>query len=236
MASSLQSQTLLLASLPAAAFALLRPHLQTMDMPLGLVLIRSGDVPKRAYFPHDGVIASCVTLNDGRVVEARIVGHEGALGAAIGAGERISFTSAVVRLAGKASTIDYRNLEIVIERSPAFRALLARHDALQLAMADQSVACNAAHDAEQRLARRLLRLRRLSHDGKLTVTQDVLAEMLGIQRNSVSQVAHAMQTANLIRYTRGVLEIVDFEKLHQQSCECYDIVAGYRTVLEKRLN
>ncbi len=119
-----------------------------------------------------------------------------------------------------------------MDRSPAFRALLARHDALQLAMADQSVACNATHSAEQRLARRLLRLRRLSDDDKLTVTQDVLAEMLGVQRNSVSQVAHAMQARNLIRYSRGVLQIVDFDALRLQSCECYDTVVAYRNVLE----
>jgi CRP-like cAMP-binding protein len=183
------------------------PNLQLIDLARGLVLVRSGDLPTRAYFPISGVIASCVTLRDGRLVEARIVGREGTLGAAKGAGERTSFTSAVVRLEGKAFTIDYGNLETFMDRSPAFRALLARHDALQLAMADQSVACNAAHSAEQRLARRLLRLRRQSDDDKLTVTQDVLAEMLGVQRNSVSQVAHAMQARNLIRYSRGALEL-----------------------------
>jgi CRP-like cAMP-binding protein len=231
MASSPQSQNLLLAALPPDDFEFLRSNLQTIDMPVGLVLIRSGDVPKRAYFPQGGVIASCVTLSDGRAVEARIVGREGALGATIGAGERISFTSAVVRLAGKASTIDYRTLETAIDRSSVFRALLARHDALQLAMADQSVACNAAHDAEERLARRLLRLRSLSDDNRITATQEVLAEMLGIQRNAVSQVAHAMQAANLIRFSRGVLEIVDFDGMRQQSCECYDTIGAYRAVL-----
>lgn len=233
MTSSPQSQNLLLAALPADDFELLRPNLQLIDLARGMVLIRSGDVPTRAYFPISGVIASCVTLSDGRLVEARIVGREGTLGAAKGAGERASFTSAVVRLEGKASAIDYGSLETFMDRSPAFRALLARHDAVQLAMADQSVACNAAHSAEQRLARRLLQLRRLSDDDKLTVTQDVLAEMLGVQRNSVSQVAHAMQARNLIRYSRGALEIVDFGALRLQSCECYDTVAAYRTVLER---
>jgi CRP-like cAMP-binding protein len=232
MVSSQQSQNLLLAALPADDFELLRPNLQTIDMPLGLVIVRSEDVPQSAYFPHGGVIASCVALSDGRVVEARIVGREGALGAAIGAGERISFTSAVVRLAGKASTIDYPTLETAIDRSSAFRELLARHDALQQAMADQSVACNAAHGAEARLARRLVRLNRLSDSRRITVTQEVLAEMLGLHRNAVSQVAHVMQVANLIRYSRGVLEIVDFDGLRRLSCECYDTVSAYRTVLE----
>ena len=231
MENSPRSQNMLLAALPVDEFALLRPNLQSVDIPMGLVLIRSGDVPAKAYFPQGAVIASCITLNDGRVVEARIVGREGALGAAIGAGERSSFTSAVVRRAGKAFTIDYRSLERFIDSSPAFRRLLARYDALQLSMADQSVACNAAHSAEQRLARRLLCLRKLSDDEKITATQEVLAEMLGVQRNSVSQVAHEMQAKNLIRYVRGALEIVDLDRLHQYSCECYDTVLAYRTVL-----
>jgi CRP-like cAMP-binding protein len=155
MTSSPQSRNLLLAALPSDDFELLRPNLRRIDLAQGTVLIRSGEVPKRAYFPISGVIASCVTLSDGRLVEARIVGREGTLGAAKGAGERASFTSAVVRLEGNVSSIDYGSLETFMDRSPAFRALLARHDAPQSAMADQSVACNAAHSAEQRLARRL---------------------------------------------------------------------------------
>jgi CRP-like cAMP-binding protein len=228
MARSQQSQNLLLAALSPADFELLRPSLQTIDMPRGLVLVRSGDIPKRAYFPNSGVIASCLTLNDGNVVEARITGREGAVGAAIGAGERASFTSAVVRLEGASSTIDYQSLEAALDRSAAFRVLVARHEALQQAMADQSVACNAVHSAEARLARRLMRLRTMSDDAKFTVTQEVLAEMLGIRRNSVSHVAHAMQAANIIRYSRGRLEIVDYDALQRLSCECYDTVAAYR--------
>src|ERR1700689_851222 len=176
MADAQQSPNMILAALPFADFELLRPNLQTIDMPRGLVLVRSGEIPNRAYFPHGGVIASCVTLSDGSVVESRITGREGALGATIGAGERPSFTSAVVRLGGMASSIDYRSLYAGIDRSTALRAQLAKHEAFQQAMADQSVACNAAHDAEARLARRLLRLHKLSDAPKLPATQEVLAE------------------------------------------------------------
>jgi len=99
-------------------------------------------------------------------------------------------------------------------------------------MADQSIACNAVHDAEARLARRLLRLRRMSGDSRLAVTQEVLAEMLGLKRNAVSYVAHAMQETNVIRYSRGMLEIVDVEALRRLSCECYDTVTAYRDVVD----
>jgi CRP-like cAMP-binding protein len=233
MASALRSPNMLLAALPFADFELLRPHLQTIDMPHGSVLVRCGEIPKKAHFPHSGVIASCVTLSDGSVIETRITGREGALGAALGAGERPSFTSAVVRLAGMSSTIDYRSLYAGIDRSAALRALLAKHEAFQQAMADQSVACNAVHDAEARLARRLMRLHKLSDDGKLAVTQEVLAEMLGLKRNAVSLEAHAMQEANIIRYSRGLLEIVDVKALHRLSCECFDAVTAYRDIVER---
>jgi CRP-like cAMP-binding protein len=233
MAEAQQSPNMLLAALPFGDFELLRPNLQTIDMAPGLVLVRPGDISKRAYFPHSGVIASCVTLSDGSVIETRITGREGALGATVGAGERPSFTSAVVRLSGMSSTIDYPSLYAGIDRSAALRALLAKHEAFQQAMADQSIACNAVHGAEARLARRLMRLRKLSEDSKLPVTQDVLAEMLGLKRNAVSLVAHAMQEANVIRYSRGLLEIVDMQALHRLTCECYDTVTAYRSVVER---
>jgi CRP-like cAMP-binding protein len=228
MASSQQSQNLLLAALPAADFDLLRPNLQTIELPLGLVLVRSGDIPKRAYFPKSGVIASCVTLDDGSLIETRITGREGALGAAVGGGERPSFTSALVRLEGLSYTIDYPGLETAIGRSAALRAVLARHEAFQQAISDQSVACNVAHAAEARLARRLMRLYAMSGETSFVATQEALAEMLGIRRNAVSLVAHAMQEANLIRYSRGRLEIVDLDGLNRRTCECYGAVTAYR--------
>jgi CRP-like cAMP-binding protein len=232
MASSHHSQNLLLAALPPADFELLVPHLRTVDLVRGLLLVRSGEKPKSAYFPQKGVIASCVTLSDGRVVETRITGREGAVGAALGAGERPSFTSFVVRLEGRASTIDLHSLQTVIDRSAALRASLARQEAIQQAMADQSVACNAAHDVDARLARLLMRLYSLSEDSKFTVTQEVLAEMLGVQRNAVSQVAHAMQETNIICYSRGLIEILDVDRLHRWSCECYDTVTTHRRIVE----
>ncbi len=228
-------QNLLLADLPSADLDLLRPNLQTIELPPGMILIRSGDVPKRAYFPHSGIIASCITLRDGYVVEARITGHDGALGASLGAGERPSFTSAVVRLAGKASTIDYRSLQAAFERSAALRASLARYEALQQAMSDQTVACNATHIVEPRLARRLLRIHNISGQTRFALTQEVLAEMLGIRRNAVSLVATAMRQANLIAYSRGVVEILDFKGLERLACECYHTVTAYKqNILEAR--
>lgn len=227
------SQNLILGELSSAEFELLRPNLRTIKLPLGLILVHAGDVPERAYFPHSGVISSRITLSNGHAVETRITGREGALGVPLGAGERPSFTSAIVRIAGEASTIEHRNLKTVLEKSTALRVLLTRYDVLQQAMADQSVACNAIHDVKARLACRLLRLRNMSGQTRLTVTQEVLAEMLGIRRNAVSLVAHAMKEARLIRYSRGTLEIIDAEGLQHVACECYNAVTSYRDFLER---
>jgi CRP-like cAMP-binding protein len=229
-------QNLLLAGLPPADLELLRPNLQSIELPSGLILIRSGDVPKRAYFPHSGIIASCITLSAGYVFEVRITGRDGALGAEQGTGERPSFTSAVVRLEGEASTIDYRSLQIALDKSAALRASVARYAALQQAMSDQSVACNATHVVQPRLARCLLRLYNISGQTKFALTQEVLAEMLGIRRNAISHVANAMKKSNLIHYSRGVVEIVDFNGLQRLACECYHTVTAYRdNLLEAQL-
>jgi CRP-like cAMP-binding protein len=232
MASGHQSHNLLLAALPSADFELIRPNLQTIDLPAGLTLVESGEIPTRAYFPHSGVIASTVSLSTGRVVEVRITGREGAVGAVTGAGQLASFTSAVVRIKGTSSVIDHPNFQMVFNRSQSLRALLARQEAVQQAMADQSVACNAAHDLEARLARRLLRLCTMSGQTEFTATQEVVAEMLGVQRNAISHVAHGMREMNVISYSRGLLKIVDFDRLHRLSCECYDTVTAYRAALE----
>lgn len=234
MASYQQSQNSILASLPSVDFESLRPHLQTVDMPRGATLIRSGEIAEKAYFPLSGVISSIVTLGNGDAVEVRMTGSDGALGAAAGAGERKSFSSAIVRIEGRSAVIALPQLELALAESAALRASLARYEAIQQAIGDQSIACIALHNVEARLARRLMRLANIFGGTQFAITQDALAEMLGIRRNSVSLAAHAMKAANIIRYSRGVLEIVDIDALHAQSCECYDTLTAYQTDCEKR--
>src|SRR5664280_1842749 len=122
MASYQQSQNLILACLPSVDFELLRPHLHTIDLPRGMTLIRAGEVADRAYFPLSGVISSVVTLGDGEVIEVRMTGRDGALGAAMGAGERKSFSSAVVRIEGKASAVELPKFELALAQSAELRA------------------------------------------------------------------------------------------------------------------
>jgi CRP-like cAMP-binding protein len=234
--ASQQSQNLLLAHLPSADFELLRPCLRTIDMPRGLMLARSGEIAKNAYFPHSGVISSIITLADGDTVEVRMTGRDGALGATSGAAERRWFASAVVQIEGKSSVIDLPDLQVAIDQSAALRAALARGEAIQQAIGEQSIACCAVHDVGARLARRLMRLSNTFGETKFTVTQEALAEMLGIRRNAVSLVAHAMKEAGIIRFSRGLVEIIDVDALQARSCECYAAVTAYQHACETHSN
>ena len=190
-------------------------------------MIASGEFPTRAFFPHGGMISSQITLGTGEVVDVRLTGRDGALDADTGAGERASLTTATVRIAGKSSVIDLPNLQWLTGRSAALRAALDRYHCARQADSDQSLACVSTHNTEARLARLLLRLRRILGCTRFPLTQEALAEMLGIRRNAVSFVAHAMQQAGSIRYVRGSLEIVDASALQAQSCECLDTVTDY---------
>jgi CRP-like cAMP-binding protein len=231
--ASQQSQNLLLANLPPADFELLRPSLRTIELPRGLTLARSGEIARSAYFPLSGVISSIVTLADGGAVEVRMTGRDSALGAVCGAAERTWFASAVVRIEGSASVIDVPDLQAAIDRSTALRAALARNEAVQQAISEQSIVCNAVHDVGARLARRLMRLSTTFGETDFSVTQDALAEMLGIRRSAVSLVAQAMKEAGIIRYSRGLVEIADVDALRAQSCECFDTLTAYQHACEQ---
>jgi CRP-like cAMP-binding protein len=180
----------LLATLPAAAFELLRPHLETIELVQEDVLVRAGDRLTRVYSPHNAVISLVVSLAGGRRVEVAMIGRNSIFGASAALDGDISLTDAIVQLPGTASTFKVGVLRSAAEQSIAFRTTLIRHEQALFAQAQQSAACNAKHSAEARLARRLLRMHDLAGDDKLHLTQEFLAQMIGVQRNSVSTVAH----------------------------------------------
>jgi CRP-like cAMP-binding protein len=137
---------------------------------------------------------------------------------------------------GTASTLDTALFRAAAERSAALRNLLARHEQALIAQAVQSAACNASHSVEARLSRWLLRAREL-HDGEtLPLTQELLAQMIGVQRNAVSIVAHALQQAGIIRYSRGQIEITNVEALRRTACECYQTIQSKHAQLLKMPN
>jgi CRP-like cAMP-binding protein len=222
----------LLAALPAAAFKLLRPHLETIELVQEDVLVGAGDRLTRVFFPHNGVISLVVSLAGGGMVEVAMIGRDSIFGASAALDGNISLTDAIVQLPGTASTLEVGILRTAAEQSIVFRTTLIRHEQALFAQAQQSAACNAMHPAEARLARWLLRMHDLAGEDKLHLTQDFLAQMIGVQRNSVSTVAHTLQQAGIIKYSRGNIEITNLQALKEASCECYQAVnAQYNKLL-----
>jgi CRP-like cAMP-binding protein len=229
-----RSPNYLLASLPEADFEMLRPHLQTVELVQDTVLIDAGETLKRVYFPHSGVISLVVALSEGNTVEVAMVGRDSVFGASAALDGRIALTKAVIQLPGLASTLDVGRLRAASETSVAFRTTLIRHEQAMFVQAQQSAACNVSHPVSSRLTRWLLRARDLTGSDSLPLTQEFLAEMMGVQRNSVSIVAQTLQQAGVIRYSRGHIEILSVDGLKDAACECYATVKEqYDRLLDK---
>jgi CRP-like cAMP-binding protein len=225
-----------LASLATEDYELIRPHLRTVDLAQEFVLVEVDETLKRAYLPHRGVISLVVRLARGENVQIAMIGRESIFGAFSALGDATALNSAVVLISGVASTLDLDHLRAAAEQSATFRAMLARHGQAVYAQIRQTAGCNASHSVESRLARCLLQTRDISGSDKFVLTQELMAQMIGARRNSVSMVANTLQQANFMHYSRGHIEITDLDGLVQTSCECYETVkAQYNRLLNPRL-
>jgi CRP-like cAMP-binding protein len=224
-----------LSALSASDFELIRPHLRTADLAQDMALVEIDETLKRAYLPHKGVISLVVKLARGEHVQIAMVGRDSIFGAFSALGDAVALNSALVLVPGVASTIELDQLRLAADRSASLRALLARHGLAVYAQIQQTAGCNASHTVESRLARCLLHTRDLSGSDKIVLTQESMAQMIGARRNSVSLVAHTLQQANFIHYSRGHIEITNLEGLTKTSCECYATVkAQYDRLLRQR--
>ena len=158
------------------------------------------------------------------MVEGAMVGKDGVVGAAAALDSKVALTQAIAQLAGDAFVCDAATFKGVALQSERLLGLLFRHEQAVYAQAQQSTACMAAHDVQARLCRWLLRARDLSDSDTLNFTQEFLAEMLGVRRTSVTLDAHALQAAGFIKYSRGKIQIINVEGLHEGACECYQTV------------
>lgn len=219
-----RSPNALLAALPADEFEALRPHLQKVPLVQGTVIVGAGERLSNVFFPHDGAISLVVSLAGGGMVEIAMIGRDSIFGAAAALGDTISLNHAIVQLPGLATILDVRVFRAIASRSISFCNTLFRHEQAIFAQAQQSVACNAIHSVEGRLARCLLRMVDLAGRKKFELTQESLAQMIGVQRNSISTAAHALQEAGIVRYSRGNIEIIRHDALRSASCECYEAV------------
>jgi CRP-like cAMP-binding protein len=219
--STSYSPNLVLAALPADDLNLLLPHLRVVELPQEMVLFEAGGAITRVLFPHAGIVSLVVELASGEMIEAAMIGREGVVGGLSALDSRISISRAIVQVAGCASSVDVEHVRQLGESSVSFRTTLIKHEQMLLAQSQQSAACNATHTIEARLSRWLLRCRDLVGGEDLALTQEFVAQMLGVRRTSVSIVAHTLQQAGLIRYKRGHIRVLDLEGLRESACECY---------------
>jgi CRP-like cAMP-binding protein len=192
------------------------------------VLARSAAPSTHVCLPHAGAAAITVRLSRGKTLTVAMAGRDGIIGAAESLGESDSMIDAAVLLPGTASMIETAELRTLAAQNATLRILLARHEQALWAQVQQSAACNALHSVESRLSRWLLHASDLWDDATLPVTQELLARLIGVQRNAISIVAHAMQQAGIIRYSRGHIEITDSAALQATACECYQSIKTKR--------
>jgi CRP-like cAMP-binding protein len=222
----------LLASLPADAFSAISPHLKVVELKFGDVLAEPGSSIRQVYFPYSGVISLVVELDVGMMIETAMVGRDGAFNAASALDGKVSLNKGIVQSAGSAGTLEVSRLRRLANELEPFRALLIRHEQVLFAQSQQSAACNASHSVEARMCRWLLYMRDLAGNDDLMLTQEFLAQMLGVRRPSVSLVANTLQKAGLIRYSRGRMRLLDTKGLQKGTCECYRTVkAHYQRML-----
>lgn len=214
----------LLAALEPDDFAAIEPHLHGVILRQDQVLYEAGDPLRHATFPHDTIVSLVAVLKDGRSAEMAVYGREGALGLVSAMMARQSFGRYIVQASGTASRIELEHLHEVIGHRPKVRQLVLHFAEAMMARVLQNVACNAVHSVEARCCRWILSMHdRLDWD-TVPLTHEFLADMLGVQRSTVSSITRALQGAGLIRQGRGVITITERAGLEAASCECYGIV------------
>ena len=221
----------LLAALPRDHFDRLLPYLSTVSLPQGLVLYEAGDEVDQVYFPHYGMLSLLAVLRDGKAIETATVGREGVVGAMAGLGLYKSLVRVVVQMPLAVSKIAATHFRTVAGGSDVVRNLCVRYNEVLLSQARVTAACNALHPIEARFCRWLLQSADRAASDTVPLTQEFLAEMLGVRRTSVTEVASKVQNAGVITYSRGVIKILDRPALLRMSCECYQTLLDQSAAL-----
>ena len=214
----------ILLSLPDAEYHQIRADLEFVELEDHRVLHEPGEKLRFAYFLNSGLASLVVVTREGRAVEAGVVGCEGLVGTALAVGLLRTPLRAVVQIGGGAFRISGRSLQAAFRTLPELQMKLSRYAVLQGMQAAQTAACNRLHEVRQRFARWILMAQDRVDAGTLPLTHDFLANMLGTDRPSVSLAAGALQSEKVIRYRRGVVEILNRKRLESCACECYGII------------
>ena len=217
-------QSHLLAALPDDVCERLFPSLERIELPLGEALYESGDQLNHVYFPTTAIVSLLYVMENGASAEIAVVGNEGIVGIALFMGGETMANRAVVQSAGHAYRLKGQLLRQEFNRSGALQHLLLRYTLALLTQMAQTAVCNRHHSVDQQLCRwLLLSFDRLSSD-TLCMTQELIANMLGVRREGVTEAAGNLQNAGLIEYSRGRITVLDQTGLEARVCECYEVV------------
>ncbi|HEX8709379.1 MAG TPA: Crp/Fnr family transcriptional regulator [Pyrinomonadaceae bacterium] len=211
-------------ALPPAEYERLSPYLEAVPLPLGEILYRPEEIITHVYFPNRGTVSVLCVLEDGRMVEAGMVGNEGMFGVSVFLGSITTPLQAVVQLPGDALRMRADVLRQEFGKCGEFQDLLLRYTQAFLIQIAQTAACNRAHPIDGRMARWLLMCHDRAGSGELALTHEFIATMLGSRRSGVTEAAIKLQDDGVIKYRRGHVKILDRQGLEAVSCECYPVV------------
>jgi CRP-like cAMP-binding protein len=217
-------QNHLLASLPAEIQSRLFPHLELVSLSLGQTLYRSGETLHYVYFPTDSIVSLLYVMEDGAAAEISVVGNEGLIGVAVLMGGESTPNQAIVQSAGSAYRLRRQLFKNEFDRGGEMQVLLLRYTQSMLTQMAQTAVCNRHHSIDQQLCRWLLLCLDRLPSNQLTMTQEFIATMLGVQRAGVTAAASKLQSLGVIEYHRGRITVLDRPKLEKLSCECYAVV------------
>jgi CRP-like cAMP-binding protein len=218
------NQNHLIAALPTAEYERLAPHLKLVPMPLGEVLYEPGEQLQHAYFPTTAIVSLHYVMDTGASAETAGVGNEGVVGIALFMGGDTTPSSAVVKTAGHAYRLERRLLKQEFDRAGVLQRLLLRYTQALITQMTQTAACNRHHSVEQQLCRWLLSTLDRVPSRELIITQELVASMLGVRREGITEAAGKLQHAGFIRYRRGHIAVLDRSGLETRACECYAVV------------
>lgn len=217
-------QNHLLAALPAAEYERLAPHLELVSMPLAEVLYESGKTMRHVYFPTTSIVSLLYVMADGASAEIAIVGNDGILGIALFMGGESTPSRAVVQSAGEGYRLKAQLLKQEFNLSGPMLHLLLRYTQSLITQTAQTAVCNRHHTVDQQLCRWLLLSLDRLQSNELVMTHELIANMLGVRREGVTQAAGKLHALGLIHYSRGRITVLDRPGLAKRSCECYEVV------------
>lgn len=218
------TKNLLLAALPEGDYQRLLPHLEPVTLPLGWALYESGDRQAHVFFPTEGIVSLLYVMENGASAEIAVTGNEGLVGVSLFMGGGSTPSRAIVQSAGHAYRLAASMLTQEFDRGGHLQHLLLRYTQALITQMAQTAVCNRHHSVEQQLCRwLLLSLDRLDSN-EVHMTQELIANMLGVRREGVTEAAGHLQDAGLIRYQRGQIAVLDRPRLERRVCECYAVV------------